>query len=128
MAKKGKGKNCSNAGKGLAKCRWSKAGAKSKGKAVNLKAKPKSASKKPKPAVRQSRWLAGKEPVRRPEPPRKPRKKTDNSRAPTKSNFRVERAITGDDDYGAPIYGRGVSVLDGALRQFRQPVYDRVYR
>ena len=96
MAKKGKGKNCSNAGKGLAKCRWSKAGAKTKAKAVNLKAKPKSASKKPKPAVRQSRRLAGKEPVRRPEPPRKPRKKADNSRAPTKSNFRVERMITGE--------------------------------
>ena len=124
MVKKGKGKNCSNAGKVLAECRWSKTGAKSKAKAVNLKAKPKSASKKPKPAVRQSRRLAGKEPVRRPEPPRKPHK-NDNSRAPTKSNFRVERAITGDDEFGAPIYGRGVSVLDGALRQFRQARYHR---
>ena len=125
MAKKGKGKNCSNAAKVLAECRWSKAGAKSKAKAVNLKAKPKSASKKPKPAVRQSRRLAGKEPVRRPEPPRKPRKKADNSRAPTKSSFKAERFITGDENYGAPIYGRGVSVLDGALRQFRQAGYDR---
>ena len=36
-------------------------------------------------------------------------------------------AITGDDEYGAPIYGRGVSGLDldGALGQFRQVGYHR---
>eukprot|EP01048_Picozoa_sp_COSAG05_P022240 COSAG05_NODE_4379_length_1541_cov_4.885366_2_plen_120_part_00 len=100
---------------------------KRKGKA---KAKPKPKSKpkpKPKPQaqVRQSRRLAGKQPVRGPEPPRKPRRRADSSRAPVKSNFKAERAITGDEDYGAPIYGKGVSILDGALRQFRQAGYHR---
>jgi len=84
---------------------------KRKGKA---KAKPKA---KPKPK--------GKQPVRGPEPPRKPRRRADSSRAPVKSNFKAERAITGDENYGAPIYGKGVSILDGAMRQFRQAGYHR---
>ena len=98
---------------------------KRKGKA---KSKPKSKPKpkaKPQAQVRQSRRLAGKQPVRQPEPKRKPRKSADSSRAPTKSSFKAERFITGDENYGAPIYGKGVSVLDGALRQFRQAGYDR---
>ena len=127
MAKKGK--NCSNVGKALAECRWHK-GKASAVKAKAVKAKPKSTSKKPKPRkpkapVRQSRRLAGKVPVRQPEPKKKPRRKPDRSRAPTKPSYKAERFLTGDDDYGAPIYGKGVSVLDGALRQFRQAGYHR---
>ena len=64
----------------------------------NAKPKPKSKPKpKPKPQAqaRQSRRLAGKHPVRGPEPPRRPRRRADSSRAPTKSNFKAERAITG---------------------------------
>ena len=125
MAKKGK--NCSNVGKALAECRWHK----SKASAVKAKAKLKSTSKKPKPKprapVRQSRRLAGKAPVRQPEPKKKKkgRKKPDRSRAPAKPSYKAERFLTGDDNYGAPIYGKGVSVLDGALRQFRQAGYHR---
>ena len=55
----------SSAGKALAQCRW------------GSKPKKKAAPKKPKAAkagVRQSRRLAGKGPVRGPEPPKKPRK------------------------------------------------------
>ena len=92
------------------------------------KSKPKSKPKpkaKPQAQVRQSRRLAGKQPVRQPEPKRKPRRPADSSRAPTKSSFKAERFITGDENYGAPIYGKGVSILDGALRQFRQAGYDR---
>jgi len=54
----------SSAGKALAQCRWDKP-------------KKKAAPKKPKAAragARQSRRLAGKGPVRGPEPPKKPRK------------------------------------------------------
>ena len=124
MAKKGK--NCSSAGKALAECRWHKG----KASAVKAKAKPKSTSKKPKPKPkakpRVSRRLAGKAPVRQPEPKKKKgKKKPDRSRAPAKPSYKAERFLTGDDDYGAPIYGKGVSVLDGALRQFRQAGYHR---
>ena len=132
MAKKGK--NCSNVGKALAECRWHKGKASAVKAKVAVKAKPKSTSKKPKPRkpktkpavpVRQSRRLAGKAPVRQPEPKKKPRKKPNKSRAPAKPSYKAERFLTGDDDYGAPIYGKGVSVLDGALRQFRQAGYHR---
>ena len=40
------------------------------------------------------------------------------SRAPVKSTFAAERKITGDKTYGMPLYGKGVSVLEGARRQF----------
>ena len=131
MAKKGK--NCSSAGRALAECRWHKGKASATtAKAVKakvVKAKPKSTSKKPKPKprapVRQSRRLAGRAPVRQPEPKKKPRKKPDRSRAPAKPSYKAERFLTGDDDYGAPIYGKGVSVLDGALKQFRQAGFHR---
>ena len=128
MAKKGK--NCSSAGRALADCRWHKAKASAVKAKVAVKAKPKSTSKKPKPRkpkapVRQSRRLAGKVPVRHPEPKKKPRRKPDRSRAPAKPTFKAERFLTGDDDYGAPIYGKGVSVLDGAMKQFRQAGFHR---
>ena len=63
--------------------------------------------------------------MRYPEPPKKPRKKAAKSRAPLKSNYKAERAILGDPMYGMPLYGKGVSVLDGARKQFRQAGYDR---
>ena len=46
-------------------------------------------------------------------------------RAPVKPNYKAERKITGDPMYGMPLYGKGVSVLDGAMKQFRQAGYDR---
>ena len=69
------------------------------------KAKPKPKAKaKPQAQVRQSRRLAGKQPVRQPEPMRKPRRPADSSRAPTKSSFKAERFITGDENYGRAFY------------------------
>ena len=44
--------------------------------------------------------------MRQPEPKKKPRKKPDRSCAPTKPSYKAERFMTGDDDYGAPIYGK----------------------
>ena len=66
MAKKSSAQ-CSAAGKALATCRWGPAKKKAGGK------KPK--ARKPKAPVRKSRRLAGKAPVRGPEPKKKPRKK-----------------------------------------------------
>ena len=63
--------------------------------------------------------------MRQPEPPRKPRKKPKKGRAPVKPNYKAELKITGDPMYGMPLYGKGVSVLDGAMKQFRQAGYDR---
>ena len=116
-----KGAHCSSAGRQLAQCRWGKAKSKPKGKAKPKARKPKA----PPPKQRASRRLAGKEPVRHPEPPRKPRKKPKKGRAPVKPNYKAERKITGDPMYGMPLYGKGVSVLDGAMKQFRQAGYDR---
>ena len=116
-----KGAHCSSAGRQLAQCRWGKAKSKPKGKA-----KPK--ARKPKAPVRASRRLAGLEPVRHPAgqvAPRKPRKKPKKGRAPVKPSYKAERKITGDPMYGMPLYGKGVSVLDGAYKQFRQAGYDR---
>jgi hypothetical protein len=74
MPKKGKGKTgCSAAGRQLAQCRWGKPKAKAKAKA---KAKP-----KPKAPTRASRRLAGKGPVRQPQPAKKPRKQRPPDRA-----------------------------------------------
>jgi hypothetical protein len=92
------------------------------------KSKPKAKAKPKAAPPRASRRLAGKAPVRQPEPPKKKKKKANKSRAPVKSNFRAERALTGDPTYGGPLYGKGVSVLDGALSQFRQAGYDRDLR
>ena len=112
-----KGTQCSKSGRKLAQCRW--------GVKAKPKGKPKPKARKPKLPTRASRRLAGKEPVRHPEPPKKPRKKAAKSRAPVKSNYKAERAILGDPMYGMPLYGKGVSVLDGARKQFRQAGYDR---
>ena len=40
-----------------------------------------------------------------------------------KPSYKAERKITGDATYGMPLYGKGVSVLDGAYKQFRQAGY-----
>ena len=140
-----KGKQCSSAGEKLAECRWGKAKGKGKAMSKPAKAKSKPAKAKSKPAKpkarkpkapppkqrasrRQSRRLAGKGPVRQPEPPRKPRKKPKKGQAPASSqsqSYKAERTITGDPSYGMPLYGKGVSVLDGAYKQFRQAGYDR---
>jgi hypothetical protein len=105
MAKKGK--KCSSAGKALAECRWHKGKGRGKGKAKakkstskkpkpKPKAKPGVSSAKPRAPVRQSRRIAGKVPVRQPEPTKKGkgRKKPDYSRAPAKSSFKAERFLT----------------------------------
>ena len=53
-----------------------------------------------------------------PKAPVKAPKAKKKSRAPAKSTFAAERKITGDKTYGMPLYGKGVSVLEGARRQF----------
>ena len=119
-----KGAHCSSAGAKLAQCRWGKAKSKPKGKAKPKARKPKA----PPPKQRASRRLAGKEPVRHPAgqvAPRKPRKKPKKGRAPVKPSYKAERKITGDATYGMSLYGKGVSVHDGAYKQFRQAGYDR---
>ena len=67
MVKKKSSAQCSAAGKALAACRWGPAKKKAGGK------KPK--ARKPRAPVRKSRRLAGKAPVRGPEPKKKPKKK-----------------------------------------------------
>ena len=71
----------SAAGRSLAQCRWGKSGAKAKAK---VKPKTKAAP----PPARKSRRLQGMaaETVRKPEPPRKPRKKGPKKKAGGKSS------------------------------------------
>ena len=73
MVKKKSSAQCSAAGKALAACRWGSKKKKAGGK------KPK--ARKPKAPVRKSRRLAGKAPVRGPEPQKKPRKKAKQKAA-----------------------------------------------